>query len=68
MNYTKMQQRLTAISNSLENISVKGYNNIITMAGVMQVLSETRQEIAQILKESEQRRMCQESNEQCSDE
>lgn len=55
MDYKRMQQRLTAIFNGLDNVSVKGYNNILNMAGVMQVVSETRQEIAQILKEEDRR-------------
>lgn len=56
MNYTQMQQRLAVIANGLDNISVKGYSNVINMASAMQVIAETRQEIAQILKEAEQRR------------
>lgn len=51
---TTMQQRMTAIANGLDVIELHGYNNILAMAGVMQLVSDVRQEIAGVMKAQHQ--------------
>lgn len=41
-----LQQKMTAISNTLDVIEVHGHTNILSMAGIMQLISDVRHEIS----------------------
>lgn len=49
MNEIEVRERLIAVYNALNNIEVKGFHNISTLAGCLQIIKETLEAQTQMM-------------------